>query len=271
MNSKDEQETHQIQVNTLEDEDNPIRAIFAVQKLSEGWDVLNLFDIVRCYETRNSDKKTVAEAQLIGRGARYFPFVLPEDTDRFRRKFDKDTTNELRVLEELHYHSINNSRYISEIRSALIKEGMMDERLETRELKLKNSFKETDLYKYGVVWVNDRQQRDYGNVASFADLAKLSVKQKNHEHTLRTGSGGVTHLIVEDEDTAAVQTTESRDVRVVDIERNIVQSAIARKPFFRFASLKRYFPYLTSMHDFRTSPAYLGGLSITFKGGSHAP
>ena len=266
VNSKDEQETHQIQVNTLEDEDNPIRAIFAVQKLSEGWDVLNLFDIVRCYETRNSDKKTVAEAQLIGRGARYFPFVLPEDTDRFRRKFDKDTTNELRVLEELHYHSINNSRYISEIRSALIKEGMMDERLETRELKLKDSFKETDLYKYGVVWMNDRQPRDYGNVASFADLAKLSVKQKNHEHTLRTGSGGVTHLIVEDGDTVGVQTTESRDVRVVDIERNIVQSAIARKPFFRFASLKRYFPHLTSMHEFRTSAAYLGGLSITFKG-----
>ena len=35
---------YQIQVNTLEDKDNPIRAIFAVQKLNEGWDVLNLFD-----------------------------------------------------------------------------------------------------------------------------------------------------------------------------------------------------------------------------------
>ncbi|MEZ4800086.1 MAG: hypothetical protein R2809_09995 [Flavobacteriales bacterium] len=33
-------------LNTLEDENNPIRAVFA-QKLNEGWDVLNLFDIVR--------------------------------------------------------------------------------------------------------------------------------------------------------------------------------------------------------------------------------
>ena len=68
-----------MQVNTLEDKDNPIRAIFAVQKLNEGWDVLNLFDIVRCYEARDSGKNrigktTISEAQLIGRGARYFPF-----------------------------------------------------------------------------------------------------------------------------------------------------------------------------------------------------
>lgn len=42
-----ELEINQILLNTLEDENNPIRAIFAVQKLNEGWDVLNLFDIVR--------------------------------------------------------------------------------------------------------------------------------------------------------------------------------------------------------------------------------
>ena len=53
VNDESEKDTHQILVNTLEDENNPIRAIFAVQKLNEGWDVLNLFDIVRCYETRD--------------------------------------------------------------------------------------------------------------------------------------------------------------------------------------------------------------------------
>ena len=48
--------------------------------LYEEYDVLNLFDIVRCYTTRDSKagkpgKTTIAEAQLIGRGAWYFPFV----------------------------------------------------------------------------------------------------------------------------------------------------------------------------------------------------
>ena len=117
VNDEKEKESYQILVNTLEDNNNRIRAIFAVQKLNEGWDVLNLFDIVRCYETRDSGrnrigKTTISEAQLIGRGARYFPFEFNENNDRFRRKFDNDLGHELRVLEELHYHSINDSRYI---------------------------------------------------------------------------------------------------------------------------------------------------------------
>lgn len=52
-NNDAEAEQNQILLNTLEDENNPIRAVFAVQKLNEGWDVLNLFDIVRLYEGRD--------------------------------------------------------------------------------------------------------------------------------------------------------------------------------------------------------------------------
>jgi len=60
-------------LNALEDRNNEIRVIFAVDKLNEGWDVLNLFDIVRLYDTRDGKdnkvgKTTMAEAQLIGRG-----------------------------------------------------------------------------------------------------------------------------------------------------------------------------------------------------------
>src|SRR4030065_2817477 len=123
VNEEVEKEQYQILLNSLEDKNNTKRAILAVQKLNEGWDVLNLFDIVRCYEARDSGKgkigsTTMSEAQLIGRGARYFPFILPEQNDRsfdfaldgFRRKFDRDLEHELRILEEMHYHSINDSR-----------------------------------------------------------------------------------------------------------------------------------------------------------------
>ena len=57
VNEEKEKENQQILLNTLEDNDNRIRAIFAVQKLNEGWDVLNLFDIVRCYTTRGCEGK----------------------------------------------------------------------------------------------------------------------------------------------------------------------------------------------------------------------
>jgi len=268
VNDEKEKENYQILVNTLEDKNNRIRAIFAVQKLNEGWDVLNLFDIVRCYETRDSGKgkigtTTLSEAQLIGRGARYFPFVLPGSDDRFRRKFDGDLGHELRVLEELHYHSINDSRYISEIRQALIEQGMMDEREVTRELKLKESFKETPFYKYGIVWLNDRQRKDYQRIYSFADLG---VKKRNYIHCIATGQGGTTAALKNAEKELMWKDEACQDVKVRDIERNIVQSAIARNPFFTFANLKHYFPHLVSMHDFIASYDYLGGLEITFQG-----
>ena len=271
VNSKEQRETYQILINTLEDKGNRIRAIFAVDKLNEGWDVLNLFDIVRCYEARDSGrnkigKTTISEAQLIGRGARYFPFVLPEYTDKFRRKFDENLDHELRVLEELHYHSIHDSRYISEIRTALVDHGMMDARPDTRELKLKDAFKKTDLYRHGVVWLNRQVPKDYQHVKSLTDLANLSVKQKNYEHTVPTGFGGVTTIMENSETPVQQGNQSSRDMQIVDIEQSIVRSAIARNPFFTFASLKHYFPHLVSIREFITSRNYLGGLAITFKG-----
>jgi len=268
VNDEKEKDDYQILVNTLEDRTNRIRAIFAVQKLNEGWDVLNLFDIVRCYETRDSGKgkigaTTMSEAQLIGRGARYFPFVLSASNNRFRRKFDGDLGHELRVLEELHYHSINDSRYIAEIRKALIEQGMMDKREITRELKLKELFKKTDFYKYGIVWLNDRCPKDYRYVHSFADFG---VRRRNYVHVIATGHGGATVALENGKKDLAVKNETRRDVKVREIERNIVQSAISRNPFFTFATLKRYFPHLVSMCDFIASDDYLGGLEITFQG-----
>ncbi len=120
-------------VNTLENPENNYRAIFAVDMLKEGWDVLNLFDIVRLYETRDGKvkngiyipgKTTISEAQLIGRGARYFPFIVENYQDKYRRKFDEEPENELRILEQLYYHSAHDVKYIREIRQALDETGI---------------------------------------------------------------------------------------------------------------------------------------------------
>ena len=165
-NNDEEAELNQIRLNTLEDENNPIRAVFAVQKLNEGWDVLNLFDIVRLYETRDSkDGKvgatTLSEAQLIGRGARYFPFAIDKGQDKFTRKYDEDLTNDLKILEELYYHTKEDSRYISELKKALIETGVYedDDKLETRQLSLKLDFKESEFYQNAKVVFNKRIEK----------------------------------------------------------------------------------------------------------------
>lgn len=268
VNNDSEKETYQILVNTLEDKDNRIRAIFAVQKLNEGWDVLNLFDIVRCYEPRDPGrakigKTTMSEAQLIGRGARYFPFVLPDQQDRFRRKFDNELNNELRVIEELHYHSINDSRYISEIRAALVEQGIFDANEITREIKLKDTFKTTPFYKFGLIYFNKPIKKDYKNVFSFADLG---LTKKNFVHSISSGKGGQSTVLNGKQGSKVIAEETRKDIPLKQIERNIVQSAIARNPFFTFSSLRHYFPNIQTINQFIDSNEYLGGLEITFQG-----
>ncbi|MDU9803724.1 DEAD/DEAH box helicase family protein [Helicobacter pylori] len=107
-------------LNSLEDRDNPKRVIFSVDKLNEGWDVLNLFDIVRLKNKANQ-KDTIKDAQLIGRGARYYPFSYndfkPSRIEFYQRKFD--FSNPLSALERLDYHAIYDSEFIAKLKKEL--------------------------------------------------------------------------------------------------------------------------------------------------------
>src|SRR5699024_9252977 len=154
----------QLAVNSLEDKNNPYRVIFTVDMLSEGWDVLNLYDIVRLYETRQGNTSTIKEAQLIGRGARYYPFKVEEYQEKFKRKYDSDLENKHRILETLLYHSKQNSKYISELREALKETGLIADETIEKEYRVKDTFKESDLFKEGKIFINKRVKKDRTNI-----------------------------------------------------------------------------------------------------------
>ena len=136
-------------LNSLEDKENQIRAIFTVGRLSEGWDVLNLFDIVLLYQRQNIEKShkriseaTLKEKQLIGRGVRYFPFSF-NNKPLNRRKFDHDLNHELRVLEELCYYTHDeDSRCLSYFKNELRKDGYIKETKTLKHSSLKAYFHE---------------------------------------------------------------------------------------------------------------------------------
>ncbi|BBK70286.1 type III restriction-modification system DNAendonuclease [Helicobacter pylori] len=119
-NNEKELEKSMLLLNSLEDRQNPKRVIFSVDKLNEGWDVLNLFDIVRL-KNKASQKDTTKDAQLIGRGARYYPFsyndLKPNQIEFYQRKFD--LFNPLSVLERLDYHAIYDSEFIAKLNNEL--------------------------------------------------------------------------------------------------------------------------------------------------------
>jgi len=268
-NNDEEAEKNQLLLNTLEDENNPIRAVFAVQKLNEGWDVLNLFDIVRLYEGQNTGgtnttvgATTLSEAQLIGRGARYFPFALEQGQDKFTRKYDDDHANDLKILEELYYHTKDDSRYISELKKALVESGIYEDedKLVTKQLTLKLDFKETEFYKTGKVVYNKKVEKSYNNVKSFADLG---VSKRNFAFTLSSGSGRISSAFSKEEETTT-EKTESKDIKVSAIPKHIIRFALAQNPYFYFDNLERFFPNVESLSNFIDSKDYLGGLEITF-------
>ncbi len=119
-NNEKELEKSMLLLNSLEDRDNPKRVVFSVDKLNEGWDVLNLFDIVRLKNKANQ-KDTIKEAQLIGREARYYPFSYndfkPSRIEFYQRKFD--FSNPLSTLERLDYHAVYDSEFIAQLNKGL--------------------------------------------------------------------------------------------------------------------------------------------------------
>ncbi|MBU2634252.1 MAG: DEAD/DEAH box helicase family protein [Nanoarchaeota archaeon] len=274
VNEEKEKADYQLLLNSLEDKNNQIRAIFAVQKLNEGWDVLNLFDIVRLYETRDGrdnkpGKTTISEAQLIGRGARYFPFKIQETDELYKRKYDKNLDDELRILEELHYHSHNESRYITEIRNALIKEGMMDDHDIEVELKLKEEFKKTEFYNRGIVYANERKPISFDNVKSIEDLG---IREKNIDFTILSGKGRQTTAFEETKEPIREGVKKTgKEVSLKDIDYHIIRNALAKNEFFDFESLKKYIPEISSIKEFIKKKEYLSGFKINFQSEKYTP
>lgn len=157
VNDSKEANEYQLKLNSLEDKDNEIRVIFAVDKLNEGWDVLNLFDIVRL-NTGNINEST-KEAQLIGRGARYFPFTIQGYEESFKRKFDDESTS-LKALERLSYHAASENEYILRLSKELDTIGLPAENEKEKiVLKIKEAIKNKSFYKEAIFATNSRRKQ----------------------------------------------------------------------------------------------------------------
>lgn len=265
-NDTNDIEKNQMALNSLEDKRNPYRAVFAVDKLNEGWDVLNLFDIVRLYETRQGGNKispaTVTEAQLIGRGSRYCPFQIDSTQDKYKRKFDNDLDNPLRICEELYYHCQNDSKYIYELNTALKEIGIDLDKIVSKDYRLKEDFKSNELYKSGHVFVNKRIIKSRSLVTGILP----SIRDKVYSITIETGKTGEDTLLDEApivvEDKVNLHTTRITFREISEINYAIVQKALCKFPVYKFNTLKSYFPNLKSTKEFIIDNNYLGNIRI---------
>lgn len=259
----------QLKLNSLEDDDNEYRAVFAVDMLNEGWDVLNLFDIVRLYDTRDArDNKpgrtTLREAQLIGRGARYFPFVTDNVEKKYVRKFDNNENEALRILEQLHYHSAHNPKYIQELRQALISSGILEEDYIERTLHLKSGFINSRIYKKGVIYVNKRETLTQRMARLGGAGGEWSFEGQRMEIQLPTGLAGLVGVFggVPKNEPLAVRENLETIVKAL-IPENVLRYAMERNKNFRFENLRKRMVGVRSAQEFREK---LGALELLVNG-----
>ncbi len=222
-------------LNSLEDKNNHIRAIFTVKRLTEGWDVLNLFDIVRLYEGRDeghqngqrvAGQATIQEIQLIGRGVRYFPFNYNEH-EKNKRKFDNDLENPMRVLEEFYYHSDDDVRYLDELKRELKNKGFIHDNRTIKKFGLKEEFKQGGFFKEIKIWKNERIDNPERRKLTLAELAKDFVFEYiTSEFAMKE------QRVVLDKDTDELLTESKRkerktiSIKFSDFEKHIVAKAI---------------------------------------------
>lgn len=259
---------NQLLVNSLEDQKNHIRVIFAVDMLNEGWDVLNLFDIVRLYDTRQGSGKpgkigsyTIKEAQLIGRGARYFPFKISDFQDSFKRKFDNDININYRILETMFFHCKNDSRYISELKQALIASGLHAEKPIVLKYQIKEEFKKTEFYNSGLVFSNKRIPKDRREVKMVDDVVKNLV----YKHHIVTQIGEVSDLLVRGKSSSEkveISSQKIMKIRLKDVQYNILSGAASRYYEFNYSVVKEIFPNIKSIREFLLSDDYLGNIQL---------
>ena len=262
-------------LNNLEDNDNHIRAIFTVNKLTEGWDVLNLFDIVRLYSGRDEGKDskgnrkagsaTVSEIQLIGRGVRYYPFQY-QDKIKNKRKFDESLGNEMRVIEELYYHSDSDHRYIDELKRELKNKGLIDDGRIEKRFNIKRGFAESLFFKNTKIWKNEqianpeRKQKtlDYlkDNLKLQFDVESLGIYETGLN--MKDDNPDIERLNINDVNKKTITKT------IKEFEKHIFNKVVNIKSkkqssLFRFESLQQEID-IESMEDFRTK--LIGDLRI---------
>ncbi|HHT9135298.1 MAG TPA: DEAD/DEAH box helicase family protein, partial [Candidatus Avalokitesvara rifleensis] len=185
--------------------------------------------------------------------------------DRFKRKYDEDINRELRVLEELHYHSLNDFRYIAEIKDELVKSGIAppDDRRKQITVSIKDSITKTRFWKNGLLFLNEQKKNSREKVKRMRDLISATI----FKHKLRIGKTTETGVFDEmTENDSQEQDVKQLNIKFNQIEKHINRKALDKIDFYRFSNLKRFFPSLKSIDEFLTSDDYLGEVDIEVYG-----
>lgn len=291
-------------LNSLENKDNEFRAVFAVDMLNEGWDVLNLFDIVRLYDTRDSrggavGKTTNSEAQLIGRGARYLPF-----TDKSEQKAssvsgeglacDADVCGQAVIVDaETTYGA---QKPLSEYAAKRKYDNQLNNPLRHLETlsyhspsnpryiqELNSALAASGIIEPRSVEVVEKLKDSFKNSRLYVEgyvfaneqevylrneeLANIGKNILDKEFSVRISTGEMsTSLVFSKATESETISLQKRSCRLGEFGKHILRAALNRFDGMTFEALHGIFPNLKSIKQFIESEDYLANLSVTIYG-----
>ena len=240
---------------------NTIRAIFSVNALNEGWDVLSLYDIIH-FDVSEAKKVSLQDIQLIGRGARLCPYKLPRaynisqsgglfdeehsyEFDPFKRKFDKSPHDHGRILETFFYHFVKTGTFLDQLQHALLGEGIINPPMEKRTISLKPDFLESETYKKGFVLVNQQLYRSKTTDTEIEATFNKSIKANIYKLYTRN----LTDL----EQNKNLAKIKYKTIYITEeyFSPLIIRKALmtAENNFFRFNNLKNHIVGLKSIDE----------------------
>lgn len=240
---------------------NVMRAIFSVNALNEGWDVLSLFDIIH-FDISEAKKVSLQDIQLIGRGARLCPYKLPKaykisqigglfdeqhsyDFDPFKRKFDNAPHENGRILETFFYHFVKTGAFLDNLQSALLNEGIVNKSMEKRTIKLKSEFLNSDTYKKGFVLVNQQLHRTKTTDTEIDATFNKEIKASAYRLQTRSLTDAKQNKIQASIQYKTIHLTDDH------FSRLILYKALmsAENNFFRFNNLRNHIIGIKSIDD----------------------
>lgn len=293
-------------LNSLESKDNEFRAVFAVDMLNEGWDVLNLYDIVRLYDTRDArggtvGKTTNSEAQLIGRGARYMPFTdkteptSTEITEHVKIACENDDAAGI-LLSSDTITSYVSPKPLNEYATKRKFDDQLDNPLRHLETlsyhspsnpryiqELNSALAATGIIESKSIEVIEKLKESFKKSRLYTDgyvfaneqevylineeLTNIGKNILDKDYSVRISSGEMSASLVFSKATASETISlQKRSCRLSDFGKHILRAAINRFDGMTFAALHEIFPNLKSIKQFIESEDYLANIHVTIYG-----
>ncbi len=260
---------------------NNIRAIFSVNALNEGWDVLSLYDIVH-FDISEAKKVSLQDIQLIGRGARYCPYELPKsykrdddsqlamefagrnlEFDKYKRKFDNDPYDKGRVLETFVYHFVKTGTFLENLQRDLLGEGIISEGVEKKTITMKQKFLESDTYKKGFVLVNHTVKRTKTTDDEIDTTFNRVIKAGAYHLRARGLSDYEQNQVVAGQKTTTINIT--KEYFSLPIIRKALVSAEGN--FFRFNNLQEHIKGIETIDELIEEYLPLYEIKYTYEDG----